>query len=397
MALAAADPAVRVVTGDNALVEEVGDLGGERARRCFQCGTCSVVCPATPDSFPFPRKEMLWVQWGLRDRLLRDPDAWLCYHCNDCATHCPTGARPGDVMAAIRAYQVTSYAVPRFMAKIALHPQYFAFAFVIPVLIVLALVGSAVLYPNDGRFVFPEGRILFADFIPESHIDIATFATMGVVFALAGVGLGRFWRNIQQSPGAAAGPALGVRQSVRSALVEIVTHRTFRDCGASPGGLHVHLAVFYGFLMLVAATVGAAVYTVALPAIGVEWSDGDLSLPLWDPVKVIGNVGGVLLLAGASVAVYVRLARSEEAGGSSSFDWFFIAIIYLTTATGFVLEALRLWGVEEVAYSFYLVHLVFVYTLFTYFPFSKFAHVLYRTIAVFHAYRTGRKVPGARH
>ncbi|HZI39831.1 MAG TPA: 4Fe-4S dicluster domain-containing protein, partial [Acidimicrobiia bacterium] len=107
-----------LVVADLAAVDRMLGYGAETLRRCYQCGTCSVVCPRTPLEEAFPRKEMVWAQWGLEDRLLTDGDAWLCYQCNDCITHCPVDARPGDVMAATRDLQMEEYAVPRFMARL---------------------------------------------------------------------------------------------------------------------------------------------------------------------------------------------------------------------------------------------------------------------------------------
>ena len=75
------------------------------------------MCELTDASNPGPRKEMLWAQWGLRDRLMGDVDPWLCHQCGDCTLRCPRGARPGDVMAALRRECVIHYATPRAFGR----------------------------------------------------------------------------------------------------------------------------------------------------------------------------------------------------------------------------------------------------------------------------------------
>src|SRR6056297_2058508 len=108
---------------DLEFIDEVVRLGGGSLKKCFQCSTCSVVCPISPDNKPFPRKEMIAASWGLRDRLTHNLDIWLCHQCGDCSTYCPRGAKPGDVLSAIRAYTIIQYAIPKSLGKAVNDPK----------------------------------------------------------------------------------------------------------------------------------------------------------------------------------------------------------------------------------------------------------------------------------
>ena len=99
---------------------------------CMQCGTCSVTCGISPDRAPFPRKEMAWATWGLKDRLIGDPDVWFCHQCNDCSTRCPRGARPGDVLASIRQEIIEHFSFPRFLGRWVRRPQFVPLLLAIP-------------------------------------------------------------------------------------------------------------------------------------------------------------------------------------------------------------------------------------------------------------------------
>jgi quinone-modifying oxidoreductase subunit QmoC len=381
-----------ILLPDPEMVDRMLGLGAETLRRCYQCGTCSVVCPRTPLEDAFPRKEMVWAQWGLSDRLAANADAWLCYQCNDCITHCPVDARPGDVMAASRDLQIETYAVPQFMGKIPTQARYLGLAIAIPAAIVgLMLLMAKVLF-GDG-LELPEGDILFEHFIGHGWLDVFTLTLVGVVGVLAVTGLRRFWAAMQTTvPAGTQRQPLG--GALRGTAGEVLSHEGFDDCTTSHVRRGSHMAMFYGFLGLLAATTGAAIYTEIFPIIGIEWHDNELSLPIWDPVKIAGNVGGIALLIGLAQTLTMRRRRPRTAGKSTYSDWFFSGLLVLTALSGFATEILRFAGVR-MAYPAYAVHLVFVFGLFVYFPFSKFAHAMYRPAALAFARQIGRSKPPA--
>ena len=130
-----------LVKPDGEFLHSILDEGGEDLKKCFQCATCSVVCELSTGRKPFPRKEMIWAQWGLKDKLMADPDVWQCHQCNDCSTQCPRGARPGDVLAAVRKQSVQHYAVPQFLSSWVNNTKRFPLMLLVPVVLLAVALG----------------------------------------------------------------------------------------------------------------------------------------------------------------------------------------------------------------------------------------------------------------
>jgi quinone-modifying oxidoreductase subunit QmoC len=59
--------------------------------------------------------------------------------------------------------------------------------------------------------------------------------------------------------------------------------------------------------------------------------------------------------------------------------------------TGFLTQFARMAEASFWAYLFYGIHLVFVFYLLAYLPYSKFAHMIYRTVAMIFAEYSNRK------
>jgi quinone-modifying oxidoreductase, subunit QmoC len=109
-----------------------------------------------------------------------------------------------------------------------------------------------------------------------------------------------------------------------------------------------------------------------------------MPLALTHPYKVLGNLSAVLLVIGAGVLVTNRVAGGLKAGASSAFDTYFLTVVALVIATGVLSEVARLSLTAEFALATYVAHLGLVLCLFLTFPYSKFAHLLYRSLAMVH-------------
>jgi quinone-modifying oxidoreductase subunit QmoC len=144
----------RVIEPDLELIREVKKAGGDTVKKCYQCATCSVVCNLSPADKPFPRKEMILAQWGQTDQLMKDPDIWLCHQCNDCSLKCPRGARPGDVLAALRSFIYRKFAFPSFMGKALASPGALPALLIVPALIMLACIFFTAPLDANGDYLF---------------------------------------------------------------------------------------------------------------------------------------------------------------------------------------------------------------------------------------------------
>ncbi len=77
---------------------------------------------------------------------------------------------------------------------------------------------------------------------------------------------------------------------------------------------------------------------------------------------------------------------------NSSFDWTFAIIIMLLCITGILTELIRLAGITTLAYPVYFIHLLFVFYTIVFFPYSKLAHMGYRTLAITYSKMTNRDI-----
>jgi quinone-modifying oxidoreductase subunit QmoC len=364
-----------VIKPDLQFVERVIAAGGDTVKKCYQCDTCSVVCGPTPDSKPFPRKEMLQAQWGLKD-VVKDPDIWLCHHCSDCTVYCPRGAKPGEVMNALRKLCIEHYAAPPQLARMVGDAKF------LPVLIAFPVILLALAASMFGYLGIPEGEIIYAKMFPTLLIDaIFTSAAAFAVLVLAR-GVMAFWKDMN-----AASPwTVKVQGSLVGDLLatikDILWHTHFRQCETTFKRSTNHLFVLFGFIFLAGVTGLAFIH---------EWFEAPHSVTkLYVVMKLLAIPGTAALLYGIYNILTERQANAAKAGYGGYYDWLFIYVVFAVGATGLLSWLFRLLHLSVLAYPVYFIHLTSVFFLFFYAPYTKMAHFVYRTVAMLWARMAGR-------
>ncbi len=371
---------------------------GESYKKCMQCGTCAATCSLSPKTAPFPRKEVIWAAWGWKDRLVRDPDIWLCYQCNDCSTRCPRSAHPGDLLAAVRQESIIHFARPRFLARWVNDIRFIPLLLAIPALLLgLALKLRDPIAAALGISEQADGRIVYAYSSHFPHWLLNGFFLSCAALVLLGAVLSarRFWRSTKAAfeRDVGAKPVKGVWPSLGAALKNVITHDNFGVCTTAHIRYLSHPFFFFGFFSLAAVTLWVITSGIN-PLIRGEFI---YPFAFWSPWKILANLGGLAVVAGCILTIRERLFGTAYNTAGNYFDWSLLITLILVALTGFLTEVWHYFRMEPHRHIAYFVHLVFVFALIVYMPYAKFAHVVYRTTALVLAESFGRKrgVPSA--
>jgi hypothetical protein len=351
------------------------------------------------------------AQLGLKDHLISNKELWICHHCGECSETCPRQAGPAEFMAASRRYAISSFD-PTGLAR-ALHLSTWA---IFGIMGLMGVLFAAVLLwesgglPRDGSLQFSTAAML--DFVPFGvlhDVGIAVFVLLGLISLLT---MGNMLWTLSRAPvpGGAGRPddapgMFPVRSALRAALMavgEILSHRSQRECSTREGDdegnilvrrWFVHLCIMGGFLGLAAAT-----------CLDFAFKDPDQHVVIWSPIRMLGIVAGLMCTYGTSVAIVRRLAARGRDGvrpavshyyaDTARSDWLLLVLLWLVSVTGFVLTAaIYLPTSATWLYIVFLVHVVLAMELLVLLPFTKFAHAIYRTVAIWYQHFRRLRVP----
>jgi len=377
-----------VIEPDLNFIKDVGILGGEDVKKCYQCATCAVVCPISPENRPFPRKEMIAASWGLKDKLVKSADPWLCHNCGDCSTRCPRNAKPADVLAAIRAQAITEYSAPAPLAKALNTPAMLPLLLLVPAvyIVVMGFIMEKVFGTAFLNFS-PEGTIVHAKMVSTWLVDAVMLTAAGFAALTFFNGVKRFLCDIHQNALAEGKTAkqtieaAGFIQALIRTVPTILKHAKFNECTENKERSVSHLLVLFAFIGLFIVT---NIFFVAIYGLQIHGPYSQLN-----PVKWLANISGVALIVGSILMIKTRMSKPDQV--SAYKDWLLLGLVLGLGVTGMGAQLTRLAGWAVPSYTIYFMHLILIWFTFAYLPFSKLAHLVYRTVAMTYAEYAGRK------
>ena len=353
-----------------ALTQLIQAAEAEAAREfsiCNACRYCEGFCavfPAMTRRLEFGRTDLHYL-------------ANLCHNCGACLHACQY-APPHEfavnlprALAEVRVHTYSEFAWPaafgglyrRAGAYVALS---LAGGLAVFLLLALAQSGGLVRPANGGNFyaVFPHNLL------------VSMFGAVSAWVLLAlGVGAVKFWK--EGAPGPASSAA--TLEAVQNALT-----LKYLDGGHGEGcneeddrftqlRRRFHHLTFYGFMLCFASTSLAAVYHYVL---GLKAPYATDSL-----IVLLGVAGGIGLLIGPLGLFVLNIRRHPDHGDRTqkAMDHGLIWLLFFTSLTGL---ALLIWRDTIAMTSLLAVHLGVVMALFLTMPYGKFAHGVYRCVAL---------------
>ena len=334
---------------------------------CNACRYCEGFCavfPAMTRRLEFGKNDVNFL-------------ANLCHNCGACLHACQY-APPHEFqvnvpqsMAKVRVETYAEYAWPRGLGAL-YRRNGVTLSVALALSLALFLILGAV---RNGMAWSPAVPGSFYAIFPH-NLMVVMFAPVFLFAILAlGIGAARFWRN--ERPGPMSGAALGEAAAAAATLKYLDGgHRD--GCNDEDDRFTQRRRVFhqltsYGFLFCFAATCVATLYHYALgrPA----------PYDFWSLPKLLGTLGGASLVIGTLGLFHLNLRRHplHQDAAQRPMDRGFIALLLLTAASGLALMLARTTAALP---ALLCLHLGAVMALFATMPYGKFAHAVYRGIAL---------------
>jgi ferredoxin len=353
------------------LIDDLNPFGAQAVQMCYHCGDCSAVCLHADDVFKFPRKSMRTLQMGLEKKLETSLEPWLCYYCGQCSEQCPREAHPGDTMMSLRRWLISRYDVTgiarRFFRSLKTE--------IVSIMMVSLLTGLIILiyHLTGGSIYIYDGE---GAFLPSSFIHSLDLAVGMIMAFFLLVGVIRMTMLTMGSQKKVPVPWWLYLKHVFLLPWHFFTQKRYAECETkNPNSIHmpwlVHLGLMLGYVIMLVLVMIFLGELQSGP--GVNWS-----------VHVFGYLASLGLVIGTIYFIRGRLRKTQiQYIRSHGTDWVFVILLCLITVTGILQHILHRSGLPLAANILYIIHLMMVVPWLLRMPFSKWAHLVYRPLAMY--------------
>ena len=349
------------------LIDELQKYGAEDVSMCYHCGNCSAVCPHSQEPYIFPRRSMRTLQMGLESKMRSSIEPWLCYYCGQCSEQCPRDAEPGETMMSLRRWLISEYDFTG-LGKYFYRSWKAELAAVL--LVFLCTAAGLVLYGSSVGNIHAYDGV--GAFLPSAAIHLFDYLLALVVVVFLGINAGRmWWLTVAKSLKKRAPFWLYLRRIYLLPL-HFFSQIRYAKCGDT-GPWLVHLCVVFGYVTMLVLIMGFLEAMQAGPEI--RWS-----------VHAFGYAASAALLVATPIMLRARLVKSGPQGHRThTTDWVFLLLLVVVVVTGVLQHLVHRLGYDTAANVAYVVHLSFVVTWFSRYPFTKWSHIIYRPLAMYFA------------
>ena len=362
------------------LTKEIQSYGTVDFSSCYSCGNCTAICELSDENTFFPRNLIRFGMLGMKEEILSSKELWLCYGCGECSETCPRESEPGDYVAALRRYAIAHYE-PTGLTKLMFRNPFAFIAITIAIALILFLFLMTMKPDHDvSRWIF---NLLPFDVVHDLGMYIFIFVGIIAVFGIYKMLKGISKRNTKKVQDRTEGLMRKSWKALVKTVNELITMNRYKECDRQDDAYwapkpwfvkpwFVHWMIMMGFLGLLLATI-------------LDFILKDPATDIWLPSRILGTITGLMMMYGASLAIYYRLTKPTHFYARSSLaDWFFLLFIWLAGLTGFWLEAAVTFHADSVTNQvMFIIHTVISMELVLLLIFSKFAHAVYRPVALF--------------
>jgi len=342
-------------------------LGGEGIRKCYQCGSCTAICPISEDYMTSFRRSIKYAQLGLEKKLSSDLTPWLCYACGECSNSCPRDANPSEVMMSIRRYLTIKYDWTRVSRILYLNSKILLFA-----ILSLSILTGIIIYFFHGPII--TDKVALSIFAPIEIVETGgrlIFATLATILL---INILRMYR-LTFNPKIKLPFKTYVKEFLKTLTPNFLTQKLFGYCNDRKYWL-VHLLIFYGYL--------ASLILFEVLLIFTHTNDPFLFV---SPLSVVGLFSVFAIAYGGLEVIRGGVKKSKPIWKySHPTDWMFIILLVLICITGILTGIFRSIGWPLATYAVFSIHLMIVVPFLVLgVPFTKWSHIAYRPFALYFA------------